>query len=61
MRVVLSTVLRECSLAAGDPRPERATRRNITLSPRHGTRVVLERRVAEVGAAPAFAAARLGD
>jgi hypothetical protein len=31
-------------LAPADARPEHAARRNITLSPRHGTRVVLDGR-----------------
>jgi cytochrome P450 len=39
MRVVLKTVLGQCELAPGDPRPERIARRNVTLTPRHGTRV----------------------
>jgi cytochrome P450 len=45
MRVVLETVLATVELRAADRRPEHATRRNITLSPRHGTRVVVERRL----------------
>ncbi len=40
MRVVLETVLRRCVLeSAGSRRAERVTRRNVTFSPRHGTRV----------------------
>jgi cytochrome P450 len=39
MRVVLRTVLESVSLAAADPRLERPVRRNVTLSPRNGTRV----------------------
>ncbi len=42
MRVVLATVLSQCTLAAADARPEHAARRNITLSPRHGTRVIVQ-------------------
>ena len=42
MRIVLSTVLPECTLAAARERPEHAARRNVTLSPRHGTRVILQ-------------------
>jgi cytochrome P450 family 135 len=38
-RVVLQTVLRECDLRAASTRPETITRRNVTLAPRHGTRV----------------------
>ena len=39
MRVVLETVLRRCVLAPASPRAERVIRRNVTFSPRHGTRV----------------------
>jgi cytochrome P450 len=39
MRVVMQTVLRECTITAGSPNAERITRRNVTLSPRHGTPV----------------------
>lgn len=39
MRVVLQTMLRRCVLRPADARPEHATHRNVTLSPRHGTRV----------------------
>jgi cytochrome P450 family 135 len=41
MRVVLREVLTRCELRKADPRPERTGRRNITLSPRDGTPVVL--------------------
>ena len=44
MRVVLSTVLEQFTLTAADRRPERAARRNITLSPRRGTRVIAQPR-----------------
>jgi cytochrome P450 len=44
MRVVLRDVLGRCELSAADPRPERVGRRNVTFSPRNGTRVRLERR-----------------
>ena len=44
MRVVLSTVLAQCTLTAADRRPEHAARRNVTLSPRHGTRVIVAAR-----------------
>jgi cytochrome P450 len=43
MRVVLSAVMRRCDLAAASRRPERIARRNITFSPRRGTRVVAAR------------------
>jgi cytochrome P450 len=40
MRVVLKTVLDSVRLSAADPRLEHPVRRNVTLSPRNGTRVV---------------------
>jgi cytochrome P450 family 135 len=40
MRIVLREVLTRCELHKADPRPERVTRRNVTLSPRDGTPVV---------------------
>src|SRR4051794_10632608 len=40
-RVVLQAILAGAELRAASPRPERVTRRNVTFSPRHGTRVVL--------------------
>ncbi len=39
MRVVLSTILRRRVVHAASPHAEHAVRRNVTLSPRHGTRV----------------------
>jgi len=39
MRVVLTTILRQRVLHAGSANAERPTRRNVTLSPRHGTRI----------------------
>jgi cytochrome P450 family 135 len=44
MRVVLREVLTRCELHKADPRPERTGRRNITLSPKDGTPVVLTAR-----------------
>ena len=44
MRIVLREVLTRCELHKADPAPERVARRNITLSPREGTRVVLTAR-----------------
>jgi cytochrome P450 len=44
MRIVLREVLTRCELRKTDPAPERAARRNVTLSPRGGTRVVLSAR-----------------
>jgi cytochrome P450 len=46
MRIVLREVLTRCELRKADPRPERTGRRNITLSPKAGTPVVLTARVA---------------
>ena len=43
MRVVLETVLRSVRLAAATDTPERPVRRNVTLSPRDGTRVLAVR------------------
>jgi cytochrome P450 len=39
MRVVLGAILRRRRLSAASPDAERPIRRNVTLSPRHGTRV----------------------
>jgi cytochrome P450 len=44
MRIVLREVLTRCELRKSDPAPERVARRNVTLSPRDGTRVVLTAR-----------------
>jgi cytochrome P450 len=44
MRIVLREVLTRCSLHKADPAPERPTRRNVTLSPRDGTRVIVTSR-----------------
>ncbi len=41
MRIALREVLTRCELRKADPRPERVARRNVTLSPKDGTRVVL--------------------
>jgi cytochrome P450 len=46
MRIVLREVLTRCELRKADPRPERTGRRNITLSPKDGTPVVLTARQA---------------
>ncbi|HEX3451714.1 MAG TPA: cytochrome P450, partial [Solirubrobacteraceae bacterium] len=48
MRVVLETVLRERALEPASSRAERVTRRNVTFSPRNGTRVGARARVARV-------------
>jgi len=44
MRVVLRRVLERTVLRAADPEPEEVEFRAITLAPKNGTRVVLERR-----------------
>ena len=44
MRIVLREVLTRCDLRKASPEPERTGRRNITLSPRAGTPVVIEAR-----------------
>jgi cytochrome P450 len=44
MRIVLREVLTRCELHKADPRPEKIGRRNITLSPKAGTPVVLTAR-----------------
>ncbi len=44
MRIVLREVLTRCELRKASPAPEQTGRRNITLSPKDGTPVVLEAR-----------------
>ncbi|MBS1880033.1 MAG: cytochrome P450 [Actinobacteria bacterium] len=44
MRIVLRQVLGRCDLRKASPAPEQTGRRNITLSPKDGTPVVLESR-----------------
>jgi cytochrome P450 family 135 len=44
MRIVLREVLTRCDLHKASPRPERTGRRNITLSPKDGTPVVVSAR-----------------
>ena len=55
MRIVLREVLTRCELEKADPMPERVARRNVTLSPRDGTKVLLTARhpAAERTAVPA--------
>ena len=57
MRVVLTAMLRRRVLHAASPHAEHATRRNVTLSPRNGTRIRASRR-AGPGRPPTRAAAR---
>ena len=45
MKIVLTEVLRRCDLHPGADRPERVGRRNVTLSPRDGTPVIVKPRV----------------
>jgi hypothetical protein len=61
MRVVLRRVLERCVLQAADSSLDETSFRGITLAPKNGVRVVLERspgpaREAEAAAAPASAA-----
>ena len=44
MRIMLAEVLTRCDLHKASPSPERVGRRNVTLSPREGTPVVLSAR-----------------
>jgi cytochrome P450 len=44
MRIVLREVITRCELRKANPRPEKIGRRNITLSPKDGTPVVLTAR-----------------
>jgi cytochrome P450 len=62
MRVVLETVLRGSSLRAVDSKAERIARRNVTFSPRRGTRVRSRprRRAPETTGEPTVEAAPVG-
>jgi cytochrome P450 len=55
MRIVLREVIARCEMEKSDPAPERVSRRNITLSPRDGTRVALTARHPARGREPALA------
>ena len=44
MRIVLDEVLSRFELRPASRRRERVARRNVTFSPRHGTRIVVRRR-----------------
>jgi cytochrome P450 len=46
MRTVLDEILSRFELRPASRRPERVARRNVTFSPRHGTRVIVRRREA---------------
>jgi cytochrome P450 len=52
MRIMLREVLTRCELRKASPAPEQTGRRNITLSPRDGTPVVVESREPARTAAP---------
>ena len=41
MRVAIETILRSVTLRAASPELEKPVRRNVTLSPANGTRVVV--------------------
>jgi cytochrome P450 len=49
MRTVLARVLERTALSAAGPEPDEVTFRGITLSPRHGVRVIQERPPAPAG------------
>jgi cytochrome P450 len=53
MQVVLRTILGQAELRPATDQPEEIVRRNVTLSPRHGTPAVLVRRLHERGRVPA--------
>jgi len=55
MRIVLREVLTRCDLRAASPQPESTGRRNITLSPKRGTPVVVGDRRPAVGREPVAA------
>jgi cytochrome P450 len=63
MRVVLTELLKRRMLQAGAPGAEHLTRRNVTFSPKHGTRVIAPRRLAPAAAVsePRSAAAALSS
>jgi cytochrome P450 family 135 len=48
MRTILREIVSRADLRAPDPAPEKVKIRNITMTPQHGTRVVLERPLAPV-------------
>jgi cytochrome P450 family 135 len=52
MRVVLRSLLRTRTVKAASTAAERPTRRNVTLSPRHGTRIILSGRAATKATPP---------
>jgi cytochrome P450 len=44
MRIALRAILGRCEIRKADPMPERVARRNVTLSPRDGTKVIVTSR-----------------
>jgi cytochrome P450 len=58
MRVVLTEMLARRTLSSVDGRAEHVTRRNVTFSPRNGTRVVATRRVRSAGSSAPLPASR---
>ena len=52
MRIVLREVLTRCDLRKADPAPEKTGRRNITLSPKAGTPVVVTAAARRASPAP---------
>jgi cytochrome P450 len=56
MRVVLTTILRRRTLRPATRHAERVARRNVTFSPRNGTRIVAQRR--DAGPLPFFSVTR---
>jgi cytochrome P450 len=55
MRIALREVVSRCRLRKVDPAPEKIARRNVTLSPKAGTPVVLTERAPAVEREPAVA------
>jgi len=53
MRVVLRSLLRKRTVNAASSAAERPARRNVTLSPRHGTRIILSARASTSVKSPA--------
>lgn len=49
MEVVIRNILQQCELSAARSREDTQRRRAVTLFPRHGTRVVLQRRISHGG------------
>jgi cytochrome P450 len=52
MRTVLATIFATLDLAPASAKPESPRRRNVTLAPRDGTRVIVKARIARSPAGP---------